>query len=208
MVRRETSRRDHPTVGDADLRRSLRTRLQLTHGPMADGHSDCWEDRVEQSGKELTCREFAELLRSRKAHYPISDRYISEIHDSPDKSGEDEREHMIIWFESNETSGSGSYSRKTPNGSARTCYGRLCNAASLLWIAEAVGVPKATVQRAFEAAETAGDYRSACGRIRKVIPWDEILVRANLLMSKRETPTRLPRLLKLVPKWAHRKKGD
>ena len=126
----------------------------------------------------------------------------------PDKSGEDEREHMIIWFESNETSGSGSYSRKTPNGSARTCYGRLCNAASLLWIAEAVGVPKATVQRAFEAAETAGDYRSACGRIRKIIPWDEILVRANLLMSKRETPTRLPRLLKLVPKWAHRKKGD
>lgn len=45
---------------------------------------------------ELTCREFAKFLRSREAHYPISDRYISEIHDSPNKSGEDEREHMMI----------------------------------------------------------------------------------------------------------------
>ena len=45
---------------------------------------------------DMTCREFAKLLKTRDAHYPLSDRYVNEIHDSPDKSGDDEREHMII----------------------------------------------------------------------------------------------------------------
>lgn len=162
---------------------------------MADGHSDCWENHVEQSGRELTCREFAKLLRSRKAHYPISDRYISEIHDSPDKSGEDEREHMIIWFESNQTCGSGSYSRKSPNRSARTCYGRLGNAASLLWIAEAMGVPDDTVQRAFDAAAEAGHHRTACSRIRKIIPWDEVKKRAEEILNETQRPPRIDPIL-------------
>lgn len=169
--------------------------ITMTHGPMADGHSDCWENHVEQSGRELTCREFAKLLRSRKAHYPISDRYISEIHDSPDKSGEDEREHMIIWFESNQTCGSGSYSRKSPNRSARTCYGRLGNAASLLWIAEAMGVPDDTVQRAFDAAAEAGHHRTACSRIRKIIPWDEVKKRAEEILNETQRPRGLTRFL-------------
>lgn len=74
----------------------------------------------------------------------------------------------------NETKGSGSYSRETPNKSARRCYSSLTNAASLLWIAEAVGVDGLTVRRAFEAAVAAGDYRRACGAIRKIITWEMI----------------------------------
>lgn len=143
-----------------------------------------------QERHELTCHEFAELLRSRNAHYPISDRYVSEVHDSPDKSGNDEQEHMIAWFESNETVGGGPYSRKTPNRSAKTCYNRLCNAASLLWIAEAIGIPGDTVQRAFDAASSADDYRTACGRIRSAIPWDEILSCANRLLSEQKPSCR------------------
>lgn len=73
-----------------------------------------------------------------------------------------------------QTKGSGSYSRETPNRSARRCYNSLMNAASLLWIAEAVGVDELTVRRAFEAAVAAGDYRRACGAIRKIITWDMI----------------------------------
>lgn len=55
--------------------------------------------------EDMTCREFAKLLKTHDAHYPLSDRYVNEIHDSPDKSGNDEREHMIIWFEANDKTG-------------------------------------------------------------------------------------------------------
>lgn len=48
------------------------------------------------------------------------------------------------------------------------------NAASLLWIAEAVGVDELTVKRADEAAVEADDYRRACDTIRKIITWDMI----------------------------------
>ncbi len=151
---------------------------------------------MKQVERELTCREFAELLRTRKAHYPISDRYVSEVHDSPDKSGGDEREHMVIWFESNETCGSGSYSRKSPNRSARACYGRLGNAASLLWIAEAMGVPGDAVQCAFDAAVDAGHHRTACSRIRKIIPWDEVRSRAETLLAETQGTRGLTRIMR------------
>lgn len=126
---------------------------------------------------DVRCRDFADFLASREAHYPHSDRYVAEVHDSPDKTGADEREHMVVWFRANETKGVGSYSRATPNLSARRCYNGLMNAASLLWIAEAVGVDDATVQQAFDAAVAAGDYRRACGAIRAIIPWDLICAR-------------------------------
>ena len=81
---------------------------------------------------------------------------------------------MVKWFRANETKGSGAYSRQVPNQSARRCYNGLMNAASLLWIAEAVGIDELTVRRAYEAAVAAGDYCRACGAIRKIITWDMI----------------------------------
>lgn len=78
---------------------------------------------------------------------------------------------MVAWFRDNETTGSGAYSRSAPNGSARRCYARLQNAASLLWIAEAVGVPAEQVRQAYDAAVETGDRRRACGAIRMVVPW-------------------------------------
>ena len=51
---------------------------------------------------------------------------------------------------------------------------RETNAASLLWIAEAVGIDELTVKIAYEAAVGAGDYRRACGAIRKIITWDMV----------------------------------
>lgn len=75
---------------------------------------------------------------------------IAEVRVSPNKTGRTEREHMVGWFRANETTGSGHYSRNEPNRSARLCYNRLLNAASLLWIAEAVGVEQLTVKQAYE----------------------------------------------------------
>jgi hypothetical protein len=107
---------------------------------------------------------------------------MRDVHDSPAKSGRTEREHMVFWFGANPTEGSGQHSRKKGNNDARTCYNRLQNAASLLWIAEAVGVDGALVQRAYEAATPCDDRRAACRAIRAKIPWER--VEAAYLESK------------------------
>lgn len=123
---------------------------------------------------DIRCKTFSGLLATKNDHYPYSDRHIAEVHDSASKTGRTEREHMVEWFRSNETKGFGSYSRENPNRSASRCYNSLMNAASLLWIAEAVGIDELTVRRAYEAAVSAGDYRRVCGAIRKIITWDMI----------------------------------
>lgn len=123
---------------------------------------------------DLRCRAFSDILAGKDDHYPYSDRYIEEVHDSLDAAGHTEREHMVGWFRANETKGCDPYSRQTPNKSARRCYNSLMSAASLLWIAEAVGIDDLTVHRAFDAAVDVGDYRRACGAIRKIITWDMI----------------------------------
>ena len=122
---------------------------------------------------DLTCAHVARFFEHRCIdHYPVSDRYLALVHDSPDKSGRTEREHMISWFAANQTLGSGGYTRQAPNTSARRCYQHLQNAASLLWIAEACGVDSALVEEAYRAAVEAGDRRRACGAIRRLIPWE------------------------------------
>ena len=126
---------------------------------------------------DVSCRQMAAFLGRRERHYPVSDRYVADVHDSPDKTGSDEREHMISWFAANATTGIGAYSRQKGNDSARRCYNRLQNAASLLWIAEAVGVPAEVVEQAYDAAVDASDRRRACGAIRKVVPWEAIYER-------------------------------
>lgn len=131
---------------------------------------------------DLTCDQMARIFECREDHYPVSDRYVREEHDSPEKSGKNEREHMVIWFRLNSTTGSGSYSRRTGNTSARICYNRLRNAGSLLWIAEAVGVNRETVEQAYNAAVGTGDYRRAYGAVRRIIPWETIYPLASRLL--------------------------
>ena len=53
------------------------------------------------------------------------------------------------------------------------------NAGSLLWIAEALGIDELTVKQAYDAAIAAGDYRRACGAIRKIITWDMVYALAQ-----------------------------
>ena len=124
--------------------------------------------------RDISCKQLAKFFDKCKDHYPMSDRYIAEVHDSPDKGDCTEREHMRNWFNQNNMTGTGPYSRKVGNTGGRTCYQRLLNAASLLWIAEASGVDESTVIKAYNAAAAAGDYRRACGAIRRIIPWETI----------------------------------
>ena len=127
------------------------------------------------SGNDMSCVAFSHLLRFKRSHYPYSDKYIREVGNSPDTHARTEKQHMVQWFADNATHGSGVYSRQKPNQSAKNCYNKLENAASLLWIAEAAGVEKPIVAAAFEAARQAGDYRRACGAIRKIITWSMII---------------------------------
>ena len=92
-----------------------------------------WERLAKGQLPDIRCRKFSDILASKSDHYPYSDKYIAEVHDSKDKTGRTEREHMVEWFRANETKGSGAYSRQVPNQSARRCYNGLMNAASLLW---------------------------------------------------------------------------
>lgn len=40
---------------------------------------------------DIRCRRFSDILRTKEDHYPYSDRYISEVHDSSTKTGRTER---------------------------------------------------------------------------------------------------------------------
>lgn len=68
---------------------------------------------------DLRCSEFTDLLATSESHYPLSDRYVAEVHDSPDKTGDDGWEHMVSWYRASEATGSDGYTRNTPNYSAR-----------------------------------------------------------------------------------------
>ena len=133
---------------------------------------------------DISCRQLAMFFGACKAHYPISDRYIAEVHDSHDKVGRTEREHMSNWFRNNHRTATGPYSRSKENDSGRTCYQNLKNAASLLWIAEASGVDEQAIMSAFNAAVAAGDYRRACGAIRQIIPWETVYSSLSLKMKE------------------------
>ena len=127
------------------------------------------------SGNDMSCAAFSYLLRFKRSHYPYSDRYLSEVQNSPDTHARTEKQHMVQWFADNATHGLGAYSRQRPNNSAKNCYNKLENAASLLWIAEAAGLEESIVAAAFEAARQAGDHRRACGAIRRIITWSMII---------------------------------
>lgn len=158
------------------------TRAQWKALPLfQDAVAGAADDAAERD--EIICDEMADLFERCADSYPVSERYLREVHDSPVKSGRNEREHMVIWFRANSTTGSGSFCRQKGNRSARTCYQRLQNAASLLWIAEAVGIDRATVERAFQAAVDKGDWRRGAGAIRSVIPWEAIRPLAAALLS-------------------------
>ena len=127
------------------------------------------------SVNDMSCGAFSYLLRFKRSHYPYSDKYLQEVGNSQDSHARTEKQHMVQWFADNATHESGAYFRQRPNNSAKKCYNKLENAASLLRIAEAVGIEESIVEAAFEAARQAGDYRRACGAICKVITWPMIV---------------------------------
>lgn len=87
-----------------------------------------------------------------------------------------QKAHMIAWFSSQVTTGSGAYTRKQGNFSSIEAYNRLLNPGALIWIADALGESPEAIQRATEAAIEAEkiNYRGRCSAFREVIPWARI----------------------------------
>ena len=141
--------------------------------------------------KDMTCSKFSNLLNTMASAkmsaknkmstkkscdpYKYSAMYDQQVHQSQNTRGKTQKQVMVPWFIDNSTLGSEPFSRKEPNYSAKRCFGNLKNAASLLWIAETVGICKSKVAEAFEEAKKEKDCRRACGAIRHIITWSMIM---------------------------------
>lgn len=129
---------------------------------------------------DLHVDEFALVLQSLEPHLPISDAYER---DCPQLQGawwSSQQEHMVTWFQSQNSQGSGAFTRKIPNVSARKTYNRLLCPAAYVWMAEALGEDPNEVQAAADAARAESNPRKRSGLLRRHLPWTRIveLVRA------------------------------
>lgn len=92
--------------------------------------------------------------------------------------------HMAVWFSGQVTLGSGNYSRRIPNPSAKQTYNRLLNPYSLLWIGTALGEDKEILRKAAEEMETKDSFAGKCGVVRKYVPFSRIYELASALLSE------------------------
>lgn len=83
--------------------------------------------------------EFVRVLQSLASHLPVSDAYERDCPQRQRVWWSSQQEHMISWFGQQNCRGSGVFSRKTPNTSARTTYNRLLCPSAFVWMAEALG---------------------------------------------------------------------
>lgn len=113
--------------------------------------------------EDMDCITFSNLLSTKEPHYKYSDMYDREVHKSLKTDGKTQQELMVPWFAEHTTN------------SAKSCFYDLENAASLLWIAEAVGICESIVDEAFKAAEQAENFHGACKAIRDIITWPKIM---------------------------------
>lgn len=137
---------------------------------------------------DFDVRDFAHLLDELAPTPPITTAWHRE-HRAPSTWWRTEREHMVSWFGSQVTRGSGGYTRATPNHSAKKTYNRLLNAGSVLWIAEALGAPTETVAQAAAMAAAEPDYRRRPALVRRLLPWETIYDLAAPRISRRWSGT-------------------
>lgn len=119
--------------------------------------------------------EFVRVLQSLRPHLPIADAYER---DCPQLQGAwwtSQQEHIVTWFRGQNSQGSGAFTRKTPNSSARTTYNLLLCPAAFVWMAEALGEDPQVVQAAADAARAEINARKRPGKLRQHLPWTRIV---------------------------------
>jgi len=131
---------------------------------------------------DIHIRDFVRVLKTLEPHLPISDQY--EL-DQPQLRGawwSSQQQHIVSWFGTQDSLGSGAFSRQNANTSARTTYNRLLCPAAFVWMAEALGEDSAVVEVAADAARVELNARKRPGLLRSHLPWDRVaeLVRAKI----------------------------
>lgn len=95
--------------------------------------------------EDVDVMEFADFLITRQEYYPISKAYDKNYGQLNNVHWSNQKDHIILWFESQATTGCGNFKRKELNYSVKKTYARLFCPEALLWIAEAVGVDEKIV---------------------------------------------------------------
>lgn len=126
--------------------------------------------------------EFAQILAGLEPHLPISDAFELALPQEHGSWWSSQQQHMVSWFQAQNTTGAGAYTRQVPNISARRTYNRLLAPAAFIWMAEALGEDATVVQDAADAARAEPSARRRPGLIRKKLPWERI---AQLAETKR-----------------------
>lgn len=85
-----------------------------------------------------------------------------------------QKAHMVIWWQSQITTGAKGYTRMKGNNSSRKCYNRLLNSGALIWLADAFGEDPAVLEQAVRRMDETEDYREKCAMFREVIPFDRL----------------------------------
>jgi hypothetical protein len=95
-----------------------------------------------------------------------------------------QKEHWLGWL--SEYHGPGYYGRKNCHRSADFAYNHIVCPPMVLWLGEALGIPKSTVAKARRNALAAGPHFAAqCAAIRKVISWVMIEERVSKLAGRK-----------------------
>ncbi|WP_146194843.1 hypothetical protein [Gordonia paraffinivorans] len=103
---------------------------------------------------------------------PITDAFEAGATDNVSYSSQ--QEHLAGWLE--EYNGPGAYNRANPTTSSKHFYNHFRCAAGLVWLAEALGEDKATLNAAVDAIRGAGSNPSSqCAAFRRTVPWPRIL---------------------------------
>jgi len=119
-------------------------------------------------------RDFVRVLRRLESHLPVSDAHERDQPQLRDAWWSSQKEHMTRWFGDQNGRGSGAFTRKKPNTSARTTYNRLLCPAAFMWMAEALGEDPAVVSAAADAARDEPNARKRRGLLRRHLPWERI----------------------------------
>lgn len=112
----------------------------------------------------MTVAELARAIKRLPEDEPVND---------PRKWYRTQKQHWLGWLA--EYAGPGAYGRKTPStADARHIYNRIVEYRMLLWLAEAASVSAEKVGEAKRQAATATSLQQAAGRVRRLIPWEDV----------------------------------
>lgn len=90
----------------------------------------------------------------------------------------------VTWFASQITLGSGHYSRRVPNHSAKTTYNRLLNPYALLWVASVLGEDDELIELILQSVKLEKTAPEQSKLVRDNIPFSRIAEMANAFMDE------------------------